>query len=42
MWRNSLSLVLMTCLIVVACSAPDEPPATLDDGPVVVISENQD
>jgi len=42
MLRNSLALVLMACLILVSCSAQDEPPETLDDGPVVVISENQD
>ncbi len=38
----SFALLLSACLVLVSCSPPDEPPETLDDGPVVVISENQD
>lgn len=41
MVRNSLALVLTVCLILVSCSG-DEPPETREDGPVVVISKNQD
>ncbi len=42
MLRSSLALVLTACLILVSCAEPKEPPETLDDGPVVVISESQD
>ncbi len=40
MLRNTLALALAISLA--SCSAPNQGPETLDDGPVVVISEDQD